>query len=49
MHMVDVAIVVGTALMANVIWGRFVDPWLDSRPRKAIFVEPNPFTKKDSK
>lgn len=40
MDVLDFVLVIGTACVANAVWGRYVDPWLDSRPRKAMFVEP---------
>lgn len=47
--MVDIIIVIGTAFVANIIWGRFIDPKLDSRLRKAVFVEPKKFAKSECK
>jgi hypothetical protein len=43
----NIIIVISTAVLANVAWGYFIDPWLDSRPQKSIFILPRKPTKKD--
>ena len=38
--MSEIFIIIGTAFTANIVWSNFIEKWLDSRPRKSIFIEP---------
>ncbi len=45
--MIDIFIVCLSVVVTFLMWNFFIDPWLDRRPRKAIFVKPT-FSKKKS-
>jgi len=37
--MIDFLFIFGSAIVANIVWTR-LENWLDTRPRKAVFVIP---------
>ncbi len=45
--MIDILIVFLSVFVTFIVWNFFIDPWLDRRPRRAIFVKPT-FSKKKS-
>ncbi len=39
-------IILGVAILTSAMWGIVIDPLLEKRPRKAIFVKPRNISRK---
>lgn len=48
--MLNFIVVLSSAVLTTVVWGLYIDPFLEKRPRKAVFVKPrNASNKPDDK